>query len=652
MARPSLWLIIPLDIIITIFIFSVHLNNAQSVKYHPAAEANLSTTWINNSPTIYINSTDVFGGFKMTPVLSLSNTSQFVSGFYCFSNQSSCFFGIVIFAGRYDFEDGTSVNAPQLVWSANWDRPVKTNAKLKFTGNGDLILEDADGDMSFDHPTDSLLIGQKLVSRQKLIARTSSSDFSQGLFWLSIRYGLLSGYFEANPRLVYYETILEGIFNYKDSEEYVAFKNGSFNGQSIPLGSTTQFMRLEPDGHLIVYEWGGAEWNTMADLLTSGIGECGYPMACGKYGICSWNGQCGCLEGSNNETRNFKQINYKQPNLGCSLVTPITCNDSQYHSLLELKNTSYCNLNSRYNTEVNEILQLEDCKNACLRNCSCKAALFVYEIFDSTPRRGCLLLFDVFSLINNEGGYNNVSVFLKLQNFPRKKSRHGTIVLGSSLGALFGVFLLVGSCILVFKRKRELEELDDEFSVDKVPGMPTRFSYTDLKTATNDFNNKLGKGGFGSVFQGTLSDGTEVAVKHLDGLSQIKKSFLAEVETIGNIHHVNLVRLIGFCSEKSHRLLVYEYMPNGSLDRWIFRQEHTLWVESRKKIILDVAKGLAYLHEECRQKIYHLDIKPQNILLDDHFNAKISDFGLSKLIDEDRSQVVTTLRGTPGYLAP
>ncbi|KAF7142091.1 hypothetical protein RHSIM_Rhsim06G0123100 [Rhododendron simsii] len=197
-------------------------------------------------------------------------------------------------------------------------------------------------------------------------------------------------------------------------------------------------------------------------------------------------------------------------------------------------------------------------------------------------------------------------------------------------------------------------ERDDEFSVHNIPGMPTGFSYNDLKTATNDFNNKIGEGGFGSVFKGTLSDGTEVAVKRLAGLSQIKKSFLAEVQTIGSIHHVNLVRLIGFCAENSNRLLVYEYLSNGSLDRWIFKrhQELTLGWESRRKIIVDIAKGLAYLHEECRQKIFHLDVKPQNILLDENFEAKVSDFGLAKLIDKDQSRIVATLRGTPGYMAP
>ncbi|KAL7185271.1 hypothetical protein ACSBR2_027241 [Camellia fascicularis] len=149
-------------------------------------------------------------------------------------------------------------------------------------------------------------------------------------------------------------------------------------------------------------------------------------------------------------------------------------------------------------------------------------------------------------------------------------------------------------------------------------------------------------------------DGTKVAVKHLNGFGQVKKSFLAEVETIGSIHQVNLVRLIGFCAEKSYRLLVYEYISNGSLDTWIFQrhQEQTLGWQSRKKIIMDIAKRLTYLHEKCRQKIFHLDIKPQNILLDEDFNAKISDFGLSKLIDKDQSQVITMMRGTPGYLSP
>ena len=198
-----------------------------------------------------------------------------------------------------------------------------------------------------------------------------------------------------------------------------------------------------------------------------------------------------------------------------------------------------------------------------------------------------------------------------------------------------------------------VDEAEENY-LDHVTGMPTSYSYDDLQAMTENFGKELGVGGFGTVFEGTLFDGTKVAVKRLDGLRQIKKSFLAEVETIGGIHHFNLVRLIGFCAEKSYRLLVYEYMSNGSLDRWVFDKnpEALLDWQHRKKIILDIARGLTYLHEDCRQKIVHLDIKPQNILLDETFNAKVSDFGLSKLVDRDQSQVVTTMRGTPGYMAP
>ncbi|MFS8001038.1 putative protein kinase RLK-Pelle-SD-2b family [Helianthus anomalus] len=142
-----------------------------------------------------------------------------------------------------------------------------------------------------------------------------------------------------------------------------------------------------------------------------------------------------------------------------------------------------------------------------------------------------------------------------------------------------------------------------------------------------DDRNSLGEGGFGSVFEGTVGDGTTIAVKCLEGLAHVKKSFLAEVQSIGSIHHVNLVRLRGFCTWKSRRFFVYDFMSNGSLDRWIY-------------------------HGVQRQKIIHLDIKPQNILLDDDFNAKVSDFGLSKLIDKTQTEMMTTIKGTPGYIAP
>ncbi|XP_072150695.1 G-type lectin S-receptor-like serine/threonine-protein kinase SD2-5 isoform X1 [Setaria viridis] len=216
---------------------------------------------------------------------------------------------------------------------------------------------------------------------------------------------------------------------------------------------------------------------------------------------------------------------------------------------------------------------------------------------------------------------------------------------------MFSLVMITFTTIVSDKRRHHKNDDDNDFS--DVAGMPTRLAFKLLKVATQDFSNKLGQGEFGSVYEGQL-DNERVAVKCLDRAGQGKKDFLAEVQTIGSLHHINLVRLIGFCSEKSYRLLVFEYMPRGSLDKWIYQRDKFVPLEwhTRRKIINDIARGLSYLHEECRQRIAHLDIKPQNILLDENFNAKISDFELSKLIDRGESHVMTRMRGTPGYMAP
>ncbi|KAM0912586.1 hypothetical protein ACQ4PT_012704 [Festuca glaucescens] len=166
---------------------------------------------------------------------------------------------------------------------------------------------------------------------------------------------------------------------------------------------------------------------------------------------------------------------------------------------------------------------------------------------------------------------------------------------------------------------------------------------------------KIGAGAFGSVFKGQFSDNTVVAVKKLEGLRQGEKQFRAEVSTLGTIQHVNLIRMLGFCSDggADRKLLVYEYMPNGSLDHHLFRKTfYVLSWQVRYQVGIGVAKGLAYLHERCRDCIIHCDVKPENILLDAAFAPKVADFGLAKLVGRDFSRVITTMRGTIGYLAP
>lgn len=184
------------------------------------------------------------------------------------------------------------------------------------------------------------------------------------------------------------------------------------------------------------------------------------------------------------------------------------------------------------------------------------------------------------------------------------------------------------------------------------------FTLRDLQQATSRFSseNVVGEGGYGIVYKGTLINGTEVAVKKLlNNLGQAEKEFRQEVEAIGHVRHKNLVRLLGYCIEGTHRMLVYEYVDNGNLEQWLHgdvRECGVLTWEARMKVLLGIAKALAYLHEAIEPKVVHRDIKSSNILIDRDFNGKLSDFGLAKLLDAGESHINTRVMGTFGYVAP
>jgi serine/threonine protein kinase len=180
------------------------------------------------------------------------------------------------------------------------------------------------------------------------------------------------------------------------------------------------------------------------------------------------------------------------------------------------------------------------------------------------------------------------------------------------------------------------------------------FTYSELERATGGFKEELGSGAFGTVYKGVLAneDKPLIAVKKLDKMAgEGDKEFNTEVKVIGRTNHKNLVQLVGFCNEGQHRLLVYEYMSNGSLANFLFGDSRPNWYR-RMQIAFDIARGLLYLHEECSSQIIHCDIKPQNILLDKSFNARISDFGIAKLLKTDQTKTTTAIRGTKGYVAP
>ncbi|CAK9148819.1 unnamed protein product [Ilex paraguariensis] len=181
-----------------------------------------------------------------------------------------------------------------------------------------------------------------------------------------------------------------------------------------------------------------------------------------------------------------------------------------------------------------------------------------------------------------------------------------------------------------------------------------RYAYKDLEKATDSFKQQLGKGSFGTVYKGILGSDPwrYVAVKKLEKMvTEGKKEFRTEVSVIGQTHHKNLVCLLGYCDEGEYRLLLYEYMSNGSLASLLFGIFKPDW-NQRQNIAFEVARGFMYLHEECSTQVIHCDIKPQNILLDDSFTARISDFGLAKLLMNDQTRTDIGIRGTKGYVAP
>ncbi|QHN93744.1 rust resistance kinase Lr10-like [Arachis ipaensis] len=240
-------------------------------------------------------------------------------------------------------------------------------------------------------------------------------------------------------------------------------------------------------------------------------------------------------------------------------------------------------------------------------------------------------------------------------------SRYVQVLIFGTVLFVLAKFALGAPCIIIFCiykwRRRHLSIYDsiEDFLQSDNNIMPIRYSYKEIKNITGKFKTKLGNGGYGSVFQGKLRSGRLAAVKVLNEAKSNGQEFINEVATIGRIHHVNVVQLIGFCVEGSKRCLVYELMQNGSLEKYIFspKESVSLSCEELHTISLGVARGIEYLHNGCDMKILHFDIKPHNILLDENFNPKVSDFGLARLSPTDKSIVsLTAARGTIGYMAP
>lgn len=618
-----------------------------------------------------------FQGSQMTWIdnnglILVSNSSKFAFGFNP-TKDVTLFLLVVI-----------HVSSSTIVWSANRDSPVRNNDNFVFddTGNaylqsekstiwstntankgvsvmelkdsGNLILLGKDGNIiweSFTHPVDTLLSDQNFTQGMKLVSTPNNNNLSYSLefksgdmllsasfqppqpYWAmgkderrtinQVGRGVTSAILDGNSWKIYdQKRVLLWQFIFPDNKDpnatrlavlggdgYITFK--ILQDDSIPPSSGT---RIPQD-------------------------ECSRPESCDPYFICYSGNKCQCpsaLPSCKPETASLCNKHVELVDAGDSLG---------YFALGFVSPSAKTDLNG--------------CKASCLGNCSC-AAMF----FDSTS--GNCFMFDQIGSLQGSVNGAGFKSYIKISSSQGNGDSGGggkgrlPIIIGIVISTAIVILGLIYGGIRCQRRKNNKlpdsakgSSEEDNF-LEGLSGMPIRFSYKELQNATNNFSIKLGQGGFGSVYQGVLPDGTRLAVKKLEGIGQGKKEFRAEVSIIGSIHHFHLVRLRGFCAEGTYRLLAYEYMANGSLEKWLFKKnkEFMLDWDTRFNIALGTAKGLAYLHEDCDVKIVHCDIKPENVLLDDHFLAKVSDFGLAKLMTREQSHVFTTMRGTRGYLAP
>ncbi|KAI3519027.1 hypothetical protein L1887_07998 [Cichorium endivia] len=268
-----------------------------------------------------------------------------------------------------------------------------------------------------------------------------------------------------------------------------------------------------------------------------------------------------------------------------------------------------------------------------------------------TVDSGCFMRYSASPFFPNSSSID-ITPFLLPDGSSSKKGA----IIGGVVGGIGGLIILLMIMLLWYCRSRKRTATGSRlYGATELQG-PMAYSYNDLKKATKNFreDNKLGEGGFGDVYKGILKDGDIVAVKKLAiGSSTAKDNFEREVGVISNVHHRNLIRLLGCCSKEPEFLLVLEYMANGSLEKYLYGEKRgNLRWKQRFDIIFGTARGLAYLHEQYHVTIIHRDIKPSNILLDNDFQPKIADFGLARLLPEDQTHISTIFAGTRGYTAP
>jgi len=560
-----------------------------------------------------------------------------------------------------------------------WNPQIVGASYAAMLDSGNFVLVASDGSTkwgSFKNPTDTILPTQVLTTGMSLRSRIIPTDYSNGRFLLDLQSTGVSLYTVAVPsghqydpywsmdvnttNLVFNATGVIYIGNQSEITSWVisSIANYYLRATLDPDGVFRQYMYPKKASNQSNQEWSVVDFKPPnicdAQLTNVGSGICGF------NSYCIWSGTnnlstCMCPE-------QYSFIDDKRKYIGCKPdFEPQSCDLDEAAVMMQFKLIPVSHVDwplSDY--EQYSPITADQCQKLCITDCFCALAVFHDE--DNTcwkkkmPLSNGHMGDDVQRTVYIKVRKNNGTQSEIIASNKWKKDKKNWII-GSSLflGSSVLVNILLISIILFGTYCTiTIKEVPSMQSPNNI-GLPLKaFTYTELEKATGGFQKVIGTGASGIVYKGQLQDdlSTHIAVKKIDKLEhETEKEFTSEVQTIGRTHHKNLVRLLGFCNEGKERLLVYEFMTNGSLNRFLFGDTKLQW-NIRAQLALGVARGLLYLHEECSTQIIHCDIKPQNILLDGDFTAKISDFGLAKLLRTNQTQTNTGIRGTRGYVAP
>ncbi|XP_028082774.1 G-type lectin S-receptor-like serine/threonine-protein kinase At4g27290 [Camellia sinensis] len=572
----------------------------------------------------------------------------------------------------------------RVIWYPNMTGSTRDPvARLMETGN--LVVQDANDKsghflwQSFDYPCDTLLPGMKLGKNfvtgleRHLSSWKSSDDPAPGEFTYQcdpqgypqnilssgsaevFRTGPWNGIgFSGRPSLKS-NSIYAFELVYTKEEVYYDYKL---------LSSVVSRFSLNHTG--VVQRWNWIDRTQQwVRVLTSPTDNCDAYKLCGPNGNCivGNNPVCGCL--SKFVPHNQREWGNGDWSNGCVRRTPLDCHNGDGF----VKYSGYKMPDTR-NSWFDRNMTLGECEMVCLKNCSCMA----YSNLDiRRGGSGCLLWFG--ELIDmRELNTNEQDVYIRMasseleDSTAHSKKREIVVVI---VALLIGL-LLLGISLIVYLRKRKrrnsqlnregiLMHKSEQGYTDKTQNEDLElplFDLTVIADSTNNFsiNNKLGEGGFGPVYKGILEGGQEIAVKRLSkNSSQGLDEFKNEVICIAKLQHRNLVKLLGCCIQGEEMMLIYEYMPNKSLDYFIFDQSQSTLLDWSKRfhIINGIARGLLYLHQDSRLRIIHRDLKASNILIDIDMNPKISDFGIARSFGGNETEANTNrVIGTYGYMSP